>query len=80
MFCTPAEIVKARKAHQCTYCGEAIEPGELYDTWKSNGGAWFTNKMHSECYAELSDIGHEYGEWDYFLFDNERPAKGAAHD
>ena len=80
MFCTPAETVKARKAHQCTYCGEWIKPGELYDTWKSNGGAWFTNKMHSECYAELSDIGHEYGEWDYFLFDNERPAKGATHD
>lgn len=73
MFCTPAETVKARKAHKCTYCAELIKPGELYDTWKSVDGAWFTNKMHSECHAELSEIGREYGEYEYSAYDNERP-------
>lgn len=72
MFCTPAETVKARKAHKCTYCGEWIKPGELYDTWKSVDDSWFTNKMHPECNEEVSEDGY----FEYTPFCNERPDKG----
>lgn len=82
MYCTPNERRKARKAHKCTNCGQAIELGEKYVHWKSveDGEGWFTSKMHRECYDDLNywDGG---GSWDYQPYAGERPnaeLRGAA--
>ena len=68
-YCTPAIERKALKAHTCTYCGQPIEAGDKYMTWKSVGDSWFTNKMHHECADDLS----EWGEGEYSPFTNDRP-------
>ena len=69
MFCTPPKTVVARVPHQCTYCGEAINSGDTYFTWKSVDDSWFTNKMHPECADELN----EWGDGEYSAYSNDRP-------
>ena len=63
---------KARKRHICSFCGEAIDKGEVY--WRSTGiydERWFLQKLHDECDDELRETG-----WDTFtLYSNERPPK-----
>ena len=73
-FYTPTKTLKARKAHRCTYCGQAIEIGMTYLTWASISidGEWYTNKMHPECLDDAREWGHA-GDFEYTLFDNERP-------
>lgn len=62
MFITQAKEVKARVVHKCTSCGETIEVGEIYLSWKSCDDTFFTNKMHKECFdAHNEDAeGREY--------------------
>lgn len=72
MFCTPSTERKAAKDHQCTYCGEAINKGDKYLTWKSVDDSWFTNKMHHECADDLA----ECGDGEYCAYGNYRPAHG----
>lgn len=70
MFCTPSITRTARKPHRCTYCGEAINIGDKYETWRSVDDGWFTNKMHPECSADMS----ESGEYEYSTYCNDRPS------
>ena len=57
-FCRTAEQRKAAKDHRCTYCGEGIPRGEVYQeqtgVWD---GAAFRNKFHAECFQALCDEG-----------------------
>ena len=69
MYCTPAKTLTARVPHQCTYCGEAIEPGEAYLRWASYDDTCFTNKMHPECADDLA----ENGDGEYSPGQGERP-------
>lgn len=54
------KIRKARKPHQCDYCGQTIEKGEEYD-WSKNiyDGTIFEWHCHSSCDRIASAI------WDY---------------
>ena len=72
MYCTPEKKVTARKAHRCTYCGQAIEVGTTYLTWASVDGKWYSNKMHPECLDDAREWGHA-GDFEYTPFDNDRP-------
>lgn len=69
MYCTPCKTVVAKKSHICTYCGECIDVGDAYCTWRSVDDAWFTNKMHPECVDDLN----EWGDGEYFAYSNDRP-------
>lgn len=73
MFCTKPVTRKAAKEHQCTYCGEPINPGDKYEFWKSVDDSWFANKMHPECCDDLN----EWGDGEYSPFSNERPKEQA---
>ena len=73
MFVSASELVKARKKHRCTWCGQHIEPGEEYAKWASVDDSWFTNKMHVECLGALHDEIREGGDNEYIPYDNERP-------
>ena len=73
MYCTPSEMRTAKKAHQCTNCGEEIVIGEKYVRWMSvDDGKGFANKMHKECIASLIDENGA-GFWEYSPFSGERP-------
>ena len=69
MYCTPAKTLTARVRHQCTYCGESIEPGETYARWASYEDTCFTNKMHPECADDLA----EWGDGEYSPGQGDRP-------
>lgn len=69
-FYNPHEDRKARKAHRCTYCAEAIAVGEHYVHQTGvYDGRWYANKMHPECFQELCDEG----EGEFTPYSNERP-------
>ena len=73
MYCTPARRQTAKKQHQCTNCGEAIEPGTPYDRWMSvDVDKAFSNKLHIECLHSLIDENGA-GFWEYSPFGGERP-------
>lgn len=62
---------KARKDHRCTYCGEAIQRGEVYS---EQTGVWdgkaFRSRFHSECFEDLCD-----GEGEFTPYSQDRPRK-----
>jgi len=69
--------VTARKQHKCMNCGEKILIGEAYNKWTTfNCGDVGINKMHIECYEALSGDG----EFEYSLYDGERPSKRSLGD
>ncbi len=73
MHCTPVRRQTAKKQHQCTNCGEAIEPGTSYYRWMSvDGDKAFSNKIHIECLRSLIDENGA-GFWEYSPFGGERP-------
>ena len=71
MFYTDPVTRTAAKAHRCTYCGEVINQGDQYASWKSieRGDGWYTSKMHPECHSDFA----ENGDGEYTPFYNERP-------
>jgi hypothetical protein len=73
MFVSKATRPKANKLHRCTYCGEVINPGEVYNKYKSVEDSWFTNKLHDECLAALDEECRYYGENEYTPFEGTRP-------
>lgn len=74
MFCTGPKTVKARKAHQCTWCGQEIEKGEEYKIWSGVcDGVWSTSKMHPECADACQEEAKEWGNDEYTPYTNERP-------
>ncbi len=72
---TQPKTVLAKKAHGCDWCGQRIEPGEGYVTYRwFNGGDAGTSKMHPECDKACAQAAREEGGWIEFLRgDNERP-------
>lgn len=46
---TDPRPVKARKAHPCSWCGEDIERGEVYQTWTYGDPTPSVVRMHAEC-------------------------------
>lgn len=77
MHHTPAELLTARKVHRCTNCGEAIEPGQVYQRWGSFDNSAYTNKMHPECLQSLIDDADGL-EFEYTPYSGERPSSVAA--
>ena len=50
--------IKARKTHQCVFCQELINAGELYDKRNGvDGGDMWTMKMHPECHDYERKVG-----------------------
>ena len=76
MFNSQIERRTARKSHRCTWCGESIHPGEIYERWVSIEDSIFTNRMHPECSEECGvECATNGGE--YFPFENERQSTRA---
>lgn len=52
MNCTELRIIKTRKPHECTWCGEKIDKGAEAVAWTcfNDGTAW-TCRLHPECNA-----------------------------
>lgn len=48
-YCTPTTTQAARIQHRCDWCGETIEPGEVYKRWRCFGDSVCTVKAHPEC-------------------------------
>lgn len=58
------EGVKARKRHQCCLCGEAILPGDFYDSRQGvNSDGWWTMHMHPECHTHEQIRGTVDPDW-----------------
>lgn len=64
------DTLTARKKHQCTWCGQAIEAGSKYVRQRIIGDDGpCTNKLHPECDTALDDTArHEGGGCIYFDF------------
>lgn len=77
MFISPTLKVKARKPHVCTYCGEAIEKGDVYLYWTNYDGAWVANRLHLECREALMEDYDIHG-GEYMPYENVRPRKDQA--
>lgn len=75
MYCTPRQILKARKPHMCTSCGEEISKGSEYTRWASFDDGAYTNKMHPECY-KAHDGDSLGGYWDYTPYSYQRGEAG----
>ena len=75
---TPVVERKARKAHQCEWCFEAIPAGEKYQ--RSSGtyeGYWWTVKAHPECLAaERRERYEDHLQWDESASWNDRHLRG----
>lgn len=72
IYCTPTQMLTARKDHRCANCGQSIQAGATYARWVSFDNSAFTNKMHPECLRSLQDDS-EYGEFEYTPYSGERP-------
>ena len=75
-YATQAQTVKkARKEHECQWCGQKIEIGQPYKHW-----LWFcdgtrdTIKAHPEC-LDYAEDQRETGDWIWFDRDGHRPSK-----
>lgn len=69
------ETMTARKAHRCSWCGQDIPVGEVYSRSRViYEGEPITNKFHLECEAAADEIGRATGEWEFYPYENERPA------
>jgi hypothetical protein len=69
-FYNAPETRKARRKHRCSYCGEEIPAGTeyVYQTGVYDG-AWYTSKMHPECFADMCETDCSA----YMPYSNERP-------
>lgn len=69
----------ARKPHRCIWCGQTIPAGEkyLFQNIRWEGGVQGQH-WHFECADAQQQEGRESGEWEFFPYENERPACGVA--
>jgi predicted nucleic acid-binding Zn-ribbon protein len=50
-YVTSKDGIKARKAHRCDLCGEAINSGDIQDVRSGlSDDGWYTMHMHPECH------------------------------
>ncbi len=64
MRATDARIVKARKAHVCVLCGDAIDKDSAYKRWVCfDSDGVFTVKVHPDCDSEARQYDWYFGEW-----------------
>ena len=70
------ETHKARKQHSCSWCGQKIEPGEMYVRQRLIfEDAPTTNKFHPECDASSQVVARQEGGcFEFNPGENERPA------
>ena len=75
---TETTTQRAKKEHQCSWCGQKILKCEIYELfrWFSNGDAG-TCKLHPECYEDMHKEIIAQGEsWlEFSPGDYERPHK-----
>jgi hypothetical protein len=63
-YATPTKVEHAKKAHKCSWCGEAIEVGSLYWRWFAVQDYADTLKFHPECYEVLPQ-GEEWKPYEH---------------
>lgn len=69
---------KARKNHECLWCGQPIPKGEIYSRWVGIfEGDFNCNKMHLECSKAFSE---EENEGFILPGENERPPRNPGDD
>ena len=65
---------KARKAHRCIWCGQAIKPGEHYiDERSLYDGRIQRHRWHPECKDAADEYYRDFNEEEFSPYDNERP-------
>ena len=75
MYCTPPEMLQARKTHRCMSCGELVNLGGRYVRWRCyDGDDAGTVKMHPECHA-AHQADAQGGQWEFTPFSYDRPAR-----
>ena len=65
-WATESRSVKARKAHRCSWCGEDIVRGEMYQTWTYGDPTPTTVRMHPECDRACSSRSDHYEPFDLY--------------
>lgn len=90
-FITDPTPVKARKPHRCSYCGCAIEKGEVYERTTLKYDEIYTWKSHLKCveltkklkmFDEVYDEGltsYDFQEYIYYEFDKVCVNQGLEH-
>ena len=57
-------VTKSRKRRRCDWCGELIDIGQPYDSYRfvtfGNAG---TARMHPECLEVFGDVAKQEGGW-----------------
>jgi uncharacterized protein YycO len=57
-------VTKSRKRKRCDWCGELIDVGQPYDSYRfvafGNAG---TARMHPECNSASGDVVKQEGSW-----------------
>jgi hypothetical protein len=65
-------VKKSRKRRRCDWCGELIDVGQPYDSYRlvASGNAC-TVRMHPECLEASGEVAKQEGgwfEWDFCEF------------
>lgn len=70
-----SELRKARKARPCTWCGQRIEPGQIYRHERLRvDGDFGVHNLHPECDEALNAAARaEGGEFEFTPGEGERP-------
>ncbi len=57
-------VKKSRKPRRCDWCGETIEVGQPYDSYRfAISGDAGTARMHPECLEVFGDVAKQEGGW-----------------
>lgn len=55
-------VRRSRKRRRCDWCGELIEVGQPYDSYRwSDGGDAGTVRMHPECLVAMDRVAESEG-------------------
>lgn len=69
-----SEMRKARKVHQCIWCGEMVHAGEQYRYYSIVfEGELQSNHMHPECFAACNEELLDSRENEFTPYEHERP-------
>jgi hypothetical protein len=57
-------VKKSRKRRRCDWCGELIDIGQPYDSYRfATSGNAGTARMHPECLEASGDVAKQEGGW-----------------